>query len=45
MEKAYIFTSGRSWYIDYFTSLADAEATAKDGWSVDLYTTTLQIPY
>lgn len=49
MKKAYIFTNGKSkmedgfrWYIDYFSSLEEAEKSCKEGWVCDLYTTTKQ---
>ncbi|MCI6652710.1 MAG: hypothetical protein MSH11_04715 [Ruminococcus sp.] len=44
-ESAYIFTKGSKWFIDYYSSLEEAEKNAPDGgYSVNKYTTTKQIP-
>lgn len=42
--KAYIFTSGVHWFVEWYKSLQEAEKNAPNGYTVDLYITTKQIP-
>lgn len=49
MKKDYIFTNGKHpteegfrWYIDQFETLEQAEQAKRDGWIVNLYTSTKQ---
>lgn len=44
-ENPYIFTKGQYWFIEWYKNLEEAEQNAPDGYSVNRYTTTTQIPY